>query len=72
MRSRPVSSRGAGWRAGSEPDIGAVKQAIEKRAPLGKVCEPSDVAQAIMSFVTGSQLVTGQVLVVDGGMLIAG
>jgi 3-oxoacyl-[acyl-carrier protein] reductase len=50
----------------------AVKQAIEKRAPLGKVCEPSDVAHAILGFVTGSQLVTGQVLVVDGGMLIAG
>ncbi|HBZ71966.1 MAG TPA: hypothetical protein DEP35_20465, partial [Deltaproteobacteria bacterium] len=50
----------------------AVKQAIEKRAPLGKVCEPSDVARAILGFVTGSQLVTGQVLVVDGGMLIAG
>jgi 3-oxoacyl-[acyl-carrier protein] reductase len=50
----------------------AVKQAIEKRVPLGKVCEPSDVAHAILSFISGSQLVTGQVLVVDGGMLLAG
>jgi 3-oxoacyl-[acyl-carrier protein] reductase len=49
----------------------AVKHAMEQKAPLKKVCEPEDVAAAILSFVTGSQLVTGQVLVVDGGMLFA-
>ena len=30
-----------------------------------------DVAAAIMSFITGSELITGQTIVVDGGMLIA-
>jgi 3-oxoacyl-[acyl-carrier protein] reductase len=50
----------------------ALKQHMEQRAPLKKVCEPEDVADAVLSFVTGSALVTGQVLVVDGGMLIAG
>jgi len=50
----------------------AVKAAMEARAPLGKVCEPEDVADAIVSLVTGSALVTGQVLPVEGGMLIAG
>jgi len=50
----------------------AVKAAMEARAPLGKVCDPEDVADAIVSLVTGSALVTGQVLPVEGGMLIAG
>ena len=48
-----------------------LKAAREKKAVLGKVCEPEDVAAAILSFVTGSELVTGQILVVDGGALIA-
>jgi 3-oxoacyl-[acyl-carrier protein] reductase len=50
----------------------AVKGAMEAKAPLGKVCNPEDVADAILSLVTGSALVTGQVLPVEGGMLIAG
>lgn len=49
-----------------------IKKAMEQRAPLQRVCEPEDVAAAILGFVTGSDLVTGQVLVVDGGLLIAG
>jgi 3-oxoacyl-[acyl-carrier protein] reductase len=55
---------------GLGPNYETVKQAQEKRAPLGKVCEPEDVAAAIMGFITGSDLVTGQILVCDGGMLI--
>jgi 3-oxoacyl-[acyl-carrier protein] reductase len=58
----------AGLGAGYEP----IRKAMEARAPLRKVCEPEDVAAAILGFVTGSDLVTGQVLVVDGGLLIAG
>jgi 3-oxoacyl-[acyl-carrier protein] reductase len=58
----------AGLGAGYEP----IKKAMEGRAPLQKVCSPEDVADAILGFVTGSDLVTGQVLVVDGGLLIAG
>ena len=48
----------------------AVKQMAEQRAPLNRVCEPQDVADAILSFITGSDLVTGQIVVCDGGMLI--
>jgi 3-oxoacyl-[acyl-carrier protein] reductase len=48
-----------------------VKKANERRAPLGRVCEASDVARAVMSLITGSELVTGQVLPVEGGMLIS-
>jgi 3-oxoacyl-[acyl-carrier protein] reductase len=49
-----------------------VKAAFDKALPLGRVCEPDDVAAAILSLVTGSPLVTGQILAVDSGMLIAG
>jgi 3-oxoacyl-[acyl-carrier protein] reductase len=49
-----------------------VKKAMEARSPLGRVCAPEDVAAAILSLIAGSDLVTGQVLPVDGGMLIAG
>ena len=45
---------------------------MEQRAPLGKVCKAEDVADAILSLVTGSDLVTGHVLPVEGGMLISG
>jgi 3-oxoacyl-[acyl-carrier protein] reductase len=47
-----------------------MKQTVEQACPLQKVSDPSDVAAAIMSLVTGSQMITGQCLVVDGGMLI--
>lgn len=48
-----------------------IKKANEKRAPLGRVCEPRDVAKAILSLITGSDLVTGQILPVEGGMLLS-
>lgn len=59
-------------RAGLGDAYEAVKGAMESRAPLGRVCDPEDVAEAILSLVTGSDLVTGQIVAVDGGMLIAG
>ncbi len=46
--------------------------AYEKTLPLGQVCTPGDIAEGIMSLVTGSSLVTGQTLTVDGGMMISG
>ena len=49
-----------------------VKQSFEKSLPLGRVCDPADVAACIVSLITGSTLVTGQTLVVDAGMMIAG
>ncbi len=47
-----------------------IKQGAASRSPLQAVCEPEDVSDAILSLLTGSDLVTGQVLVVDGGMTI--
>lgn len=43
------------------------KKFWEGRAVLGKVCEPEDVAAAILSLIEGSELVTGQILPIDGG-----
>ncbi|MST00050.1 MAG: glucose 1-dehydrogenase [Pedosphaera sp.] len=48
-------------------DYEKVRQAKAEQALLGKVCDPGDVAAAILSLITGSDLVTGQVLVCDGG-----
>lgn len=50
----------------------AVLQYYSGKALLKKVCEPEDVAAAILSFITGSDLVTGQILTVDGGMTLGG
>jgi 3-oxoacyl-[acyl-carrier protein] reductase len=61
------------WLAGGLGDAyEAVKGAMEARAPLGRVCDPEDVAAAILALICGSDLVTGQIVAVDGGMLIAG
>ncbi|MDA1276420.1 MAG: glucose 1-dehydrogenase [Verrucomicrobia bacterium] len=46
------------------------KTGAEKRAVLGKVCLPEDVADAILALITGSRLVTGQTVVCDGGFLV--
>lgn len=48
-----------------------VKAATAERLPLGRVCEPEDIAEAVLSLITGSDLVTGHVLPCEGGMLIA-
>jgi 3-oxoacyl-[acyl-carrier protein] reductase len=63
---------GSWLRAGLGPAYEPIKQAMEQRSVLGRVCSAEDVAEAILSLVTGSDLVTGHVLPVDGGMLIAG
>ena len=47
-----------------------VKAANEARAVLGSVSQPEDVSAAILAFITGSDNVTGQLIVHDGGDLI--
>lgn len=37
---------------------------------MGTVCQPRDVADAVMGLLNGSRLVTGQTLVVDAGSMI--
>jgi len=48
----------------------ALKKGLEARTPLQRVCEPEDVRDAILALLE-TDLVTGQVLLVDGGMTIA-
>jgi 3-oxoacyl-[acyl-carrier protein] reductase len=66
----PGFIEGAWLEQGLGAAYGPIKQAFEARAALHKVCRPDDVAEAILSLVTGSDLVTGHVLPVEGGMLI--
>jgi 3-oxoacyl-[acyl-carrier protein] reductase len=56
---------------GLGPGYEPLKEAFAKRAPLGKVCQPEDVADAVVSLVTGSDLVTGQIVACEGGVLIS-
>ena len=56
---------------GLGPAYDSVKAHQEQRAVLGRVCDPKDVADAVLSFITGSELVTGQILEVDGGTSLA-
>ncbi|MGH9073251.1 MAG: SDR family NAD(P)-dependent oxidoreductase [Acidimicrobiales bacterium] len=51
------------WTAGWDD----VREAVRRRAPLGRSAVPADVAQACLSMAVAG-FVTGQVLVVDGGM----
>ncbi len=45
-------------------------QTVASMCPLECVSDPEDIARAIMSLVTGSKMITGQILLCDGGMLI--
>ncbi|MEW6661424.1 MAG: SDR family NAD(P)-dependent oxidoreductase [Bacillota bacterium] len=39
-----------------------------KDVPLGRACEPEDVSEVIMSLITNAGMITGQTIVIDGGM----
>ncbi|MBL7646654.1 MAG: glucose 1-dehydrogenase [Candidatus Hydrogenedentes bacterium] len=66
----PGFIEGEWLKQGLGPAYEMVKKQCQDRAPLHKVCTPEDVAGAILSLVTGSPMITGQTVVVDGGMLI--
>ena len=47
------------------------RSAIEKRIPLGRLGDTMDIAQAVLFLASGlADYITGQVLVVDGGMVM--
>ncbi|MFA5027280.1 MAG: SDR family oxidoreductase [Candidatus Methylomirabilota bacterium] len=59
----PVMTR---WQAGREEAV--TKLALG--APLAKVCGPEDVAAVVVPLLLSAGLVTGQTVVVDGGMVM--
>ncbi len=68
----PGFIEGRWTQGGLGPKYESIKQAYEKSLPLGRVCQPEDIADAIVSLITGSRVVTGQTLTVDAGMMISG
>ncbi len=46
-----------------------VKQGAIARTPLKRACLPEDIAETILFFAAGAAMVTGQTLVVDGGLM---
>jgi 3-oxoacyl-[acyl-carrier protein] reductase len=47
----------------------ATKQRVEQQVLLNRVCTPEDVAAAILNIITGPDLMTGQILALEGGAL---
>jgi 3-oxoacyl-[acyl-carrier protein] reductase len=45
----------------------AWKESAIGKTPLGRMCTPQDIAEAILFLAAGSAMVTGHTLVVDGG-----
>jgi len=62
----PGFIEGEWLRKGLGTDYAAAREARAQHAVLGRVCQPEDVAAAILSLIS-TDLVTGQALVVDGG-----
>ena len=52
------------------PEYERIRDAFKESMPLKNVCDPDDVAAAIVGLITGPDLVTGHVHVIDGGMNI--
>ncbi len=62
---------GRWWVEGQGQDTHDLVQGVlESSTPLQAVCTPEDVAASIMGIISGADLTTAQVVVIDGGMLI--
>jgi 3-oxoacyl-[acyl-carrier protein] reductase len=48
-----------------------VKNFSTEKSPLKRICQPEDIATLVLGLID-SELVTGQVVVIDGGMTLAG
>jgi 3-oxoacyl-[acyl-carrier protein] reductase len=58
------------WGGGSDEQYAGLKKMFEDQTPLGHVVTADDVADAIMSLITGSDYVTGQLVTIDSGFTL--
>jgi len=58
------------WGGGSDEQWDQLKAMFEGQTPLGHVVTPNDVADAMMSLLTGSDFVTGQLVTIDSGFTL--
>lgn len=58
------------WGGGSDEQWDQLKTMFEGQTPLGHVVTPNDVADAMMSLLTGSDFVTGQLVTIDSGFTL--
>ena len=66
----PGFIRGRWLKEGYGDNYEMLEQLASARSVLKKVCDPEDIAAAILGLIA-ADLVTGQVLIVDGGLTIA-
>ena len=59
------------WRDVPQADVEATRQTFAAKIPLGRTGAPSEVAQAYVFLMT-CDFITGQTLVVDGGLSLVG
>jgi pteridine reductase len=48
-----------------------LRQAVVQATPLKRIGTPNDIAQTVVFLVEGSDFITGAIIPVDGGRLIA-
>lgn len=58
------------WGGGDDEQYAGLKKMFEDQTPLEHVVTPGDVADAIMSLLTGSDYVTGQLVTIDSGFTL--
>lgn len=58
------------WGGGDDAQYAGLKKMFEDQTPLGHVVTPEDVADAIMSLITGPDYVTGQLVTIDSGFTL--
>jgi 3-oxoacyl-[acyl-carrier protein] reductase len=67
----PGFIEGRWMREGMGERYESARESFAAASALGRVCQPEDVAAAILSLITGSDMVTGHTLICDGGALLA-
>ena len=55
------------WHGNAE-EVSALADKIEARVPLARAGDPDQVASTVLWFIEGADLVTGEMVLVDGGL----